>query len=139
MTRALFQRIDENVFKLVQEKHQYSTEELQAMWQDDERGEYIQLSDDGSARYIAHGSAREEIVPPTTKRTMSRFVGGDPTKQPVSVQVDAEHGPEAEHQKFQMIDAWCKKHSYWPNIWYVNERGNIELVSRKGDFLGGLV
>lgn len=135
MTKALFQRIDENVFKLVQEKHQHSTEELQAMWQEDERGEYIQLSDDGSARYIAHGSAIEEIVPPTTKRTTSRFVGGPQA----SVQVDAEHGPDAEGQKFRMIDEWCTKHSYWPNIWYVNERGNIELVSRKGDFLGGLV
>lgn len=135
--KTLFQRIDENVFKLSEDK--YSTEELQAMWQDDEHGEYIQLSDDGAARYIAHGKAMEEIVPPIGKRTTSQFVGGDPTTHPVSQQVPAEAGAGAERQKFQMIDAWCKQHGFWPNIWYVNERGNIELISKTGKFLGGLV
>jgi len=123
----------------LEEKKQYSTEELQAIWDDDEYGEYIQLTDDGAARYIAHGMAREEIVPPTSKREMCRLVGGDPRKRPITQDVPAEV-PDAEHQKFRMIRQWCQQKNFWPNIWHVNERGNIELVDpRTGDFLGGLV
>lgn len=106
---AKFQRISENIFKL-QEADKYSTEELQAMWEDDENGEYIQVSDDGSARYVAHGRAMEEIAPKGT---------GD--------------------WKYRLINQWFNTHGIFLNIWYVNERGNIELVSRSGKFLGGLV
>ena len=139
MKRALFQRINENTFKLVQEKHQYSTEEIQSLWEDDKNGEYIQFADDGSARYIAHGRAMEEIVPSTSKQTMSRFVGGDPRKASVTQDVPAE-APDAERGKLRAVNDWFEKKGIFLNVWYVNERGNVELVdTRTGDFLGGLV
>lgn len=109
------------------------------MWEDDRNGEYVQFADDGSARYIAHGKAMEEIVPPTSKQTMSQFVGGDPRKAPVTRDVPAEQ-PDGERGKLRAVNDWFKQHGVFLNIWYVNERGNIELVDPKtGDFLGGLV
>jgi hypothetical protein len=139
MKRTLFQRIDENVFKLVQERHQYSTEELQAIWEEDKNGEYVQFSDDGSARHIAHGRAMEEIVPPTSRQTMSQFVGGDPRKASITRDVPAE-APDAEKGKLRAVSDWFRENNVSLNIWHVNERGNIELVDpRTGDFLGGLV
>ncbi len=134
-----FQRIDENTFKLM-EVHKYSTEELQTMWDDDKDGEYIQLDDSGRAVYVAHGMAMEEIVPPTNKREIDRFVGGPPDRVSVTQRAPVEYGDESERQMLRMIEEWCKKHNFWPNIWFVNQRGNIELVDRKtGKYLGGLV
>jgi len=103
-----FQRIDENVFKLSEDK--YSTEQLQSMWEDDEHGEYIQINDKYGTWYVAHGQAMEQIAPKDT---------GD--------------------YKFRLINQWITKNGISLNIWYVNERGNIDLVSRSGQFLGGLV
>lgn len=131
MKRPLFQRIDENVFKLSEDK--YSTEELQALWQEDEHGEYIQFADDGSARYIAHGKAMETIVPPTLERTRSSFVKGKVADIPM------EPGQDADRNRLYKVNQWCSEKGFFPNIWYVNERGNIELVSKTGKFLGGLV
>jgi len=105
---AKFQRIDENMFKLAEDK--YSTEQLQSMWEEDEHGEYIQINDKYGTWYVAHGQAMEQIAPKDT---------GD--------------------YKFRLINIWMQDHNYYPNIWYVNERGNVELVSRSGKFLGGLV
>lgn len=35
------------------------------------------------------------------------------------------------------VNAWMKKSNYYPDIYYVNERGNIELVSAEtGKFVG---
>lgn len=136
--KVRFQRIDENIFKLMEDK--YSTEELQAIWGEDKNGEYIQFSDDGSARYIVHGIAVKTIVHPTSQRTMSRFVGGDQRKQSVTQDVPAEEGGDADKQRLALVKQWCGKNGIFPNIWYVNERGNIELVDpRTGQFLGGLV
>lgn len=127
-----------NVKKKLNER-QLPTEELAQIWADDKDGEYIQIDDDGSARYIAHGRAMEEIVPPVSRRTMSRFVGGDPRKVSVTQDVPAEHGKDSHNQMFQQIRAWMKKKGFFPNIWHVNERGNLELYSSSGKPLGGLV
>lgn len=107
--KKTFQRIDENTFKLM-EADKYSPEELQAIWQEDEEGEYIQINDKYGTWYVAHGKAMEQIAPKDT---------GD--------------------YKFRLINMWMAKHGISYNIWYVNERGNVELVSRNGKFLGGLV
>ena len=85
-------------------------EEIASMWEEDEHGEYIQINDKYGTWYVAHGQAMEQIAPPDT---------GD--------------------YKFRLINIWCKQKNFFPNIWYVNERGNVELVSRSGKFLGGLV
>jgi hypothetical protein len=85
-------------------------EEIASMWEDDKDGEYIQINDKYGTWYVAHGRAMEQIAPPDT---------GD--------------------YKFRLINIWCKNKNFYPNIWYVNERGNVELVSRNGKFLGGLV
>lgn len=37
------------------------------------------------------------------------------------------------------IAEWMKASQYWPNIWEVNERGNVELCDTAGNYLGGLV
>jgi hypothetical protein len=105
---ATFQRINENVFKLAEDDIPH--EEIASMWQEDERGEYIQINDKYGTWYVAHGKAIEQIAPPDT---------GD--------------------YKFRLINVWMKNKGFYPNIWYVNERGNVELVSRNGKFLGGLV
>lgn len=105
---AKFQRLNENVFKLVEDH--YSTEEIAAMWEEDRGGEYIHINDDGSTYYVAHGKAMEQIAPSGT---------GD--------------------WKFRLINQWFNKNGVFLNIWYINERGNVELVSKSGKFLGGLV
>lgn len=40
---------------------------------------------------------------------------------------------------FDAIEAWCHREKYWPNIWQANDHGNVELVTLKGESLGGLV
>jgi len=41
---------------------------------------------------------------------------------------------------FAGIRAWMAKRQYWPNVWQINERGNLELLnSSTGKSLGGLV
>ena len=105
---AKFQRINENVFKLAEDDLPH--EEIATMWQDDERGEYIQINDKYGVWYVAHGRAIEQIAPPNT---------GD--------------------WKFRLINQWFNAKGIFLNIWYVNERGNVELVSKSGKFLGGLV
>jgi len=50
----------------------------------------------------------------------------------------AEHDG-AGNPDFPAIQEWCNEHRYWPNIWCVNERGNVELYTFEGEPLGGLV
>ena len=40
---------------------------------------------------------------------------------------------------YPAIRAWCEGAKYWPNIWQVNDHGNVELYDLQGDSLGGLV
>lgn len=40
---------------------------------------------------------------------------------------------------FSSIKIWMAKSKFWPNIWKVNERGNITLFTYDGKELGGLV
>lgn len=87
---------------------QYSAEELESLWQNDKNGEYIQLADDGSVKYIAHQRAVETIAGPKTA------------------------------DSFRLIRTWFKNKGISLNIWHVNERGNIELFSPSGKSLGGL-
>jgi hypothetical protein len=85
-------------------------EEIATMWQEDEQGEYIQINDKYGTWYVAHGRAIEQIAAPNV---------GD--------------------WKFRLINQWFNQKGIFLNIWYVNERGNVELVSKSGKFLGGLV
>lgn len=149
--KLLFEHLGGNTFKLTSpgpsdmvaempRKKQYSAEQLQAIWDDDKDSEYIQFADDGSARYIAHGEVmKPDIVPPTKDRTMSQFTGGDVRLKSIWRDVPSEP-PDADKQRLQLTRAWMDQHKFFPNIWHVNERGNIELVDpRTGNFLGGLV
>jgi len=110
------------------------TKELAELWREDQAGEYIQINDDESAYYIAHGRAIERIAPPLKDQRQSNFVGGDPRRGPVS-----REGHATESQTFKLIRAWMAKNNYSPNIWKVNERGNVELYNHNGKPLGGLV
>lgn len=40
---------------------------------------------------------------------------------------------------FKAIKAWMDKHKFYPNIWHVNDHGNVTLLNRRGQSLGGLV
>lgn len=40
---------------------------------------------------------------------------------------------------FAGIRAWQDAKQYFPNIWQVNDHGNVELFSNNGKALGGLV
>lgn len=35
----------------------------------------------------------------------------------------------------QAARKWMKKNEYWPNIYYVNERGNVDLLDHKGNII----
>ena len=89
---------------------QMSPDELQSTWEDDKQGEYIQINPDDSVVYVAHGSAMEQIAPKGSGRDMFRLIG-----------------------------SWMKAKQYFPNIWQVNDHGNVELYSKSGKPLGGLV
>ena len=102
-----FQRINENTFKLM-EVNEYSAEELEQIWQEDKAGEYIQINDNGTAFYVAHGRAMEQIQP--------------------------QYG-----NLWAGIRAWMKAKNFSPNIWSVNDHGNVTLHSQTGKSLGGLV
>lgn len=38
-----------------------------------------------------------------------------------------------------LIAAWAGREHYWPNVWTVNDHGNVELHDVKGNCYGGLV
>jgi hypothetical protein len=72
----------------------------------------------------------------------------DELRSSVTVQ-DAKRGYSAWHEGDEIaanddwdallkaINAWMKKSNYYPDIYYVNERGNIETVSAEtGKFIG---
>jgi hypothetical protein len=40
---------------------------------------------------------------------------------------------------FAGIRAWCEEHQYWPNVWSVNDHGNVSLYDKRGNYLGGIV
>ena len=86
-----------------------SVEELAEIWQDDKDSEYVQINDDGSAVYVVHGSTMEDIA-------------------------DAE-----DEDVFGTISAWMNRKKFWPNIWSVNDHGNVTLHDKNGNDLGGLV
>jgi hypothetical protein len=105
------------------------TAELAELWREDQAGEYIQINDDESAYYIAHGRAIEQIAPPQGQQTMRRATGiGKFSDEPTD-----------ESQTFRLIRAWMQKNNYSPNIWKVNDHGNVELHDPNGKPLGGLV
>jgi len=90
---------------------QISPEELQSMWEEDKRGEYIQINPDDSVVYVAHGKAMEKIV--AYPSTRGKY-------------------------KFNIIGRWMRKNQFSPNIWQVNDHGNVELYSPSGRAMGGL-
>jgi hypothetical protein len=137
--KILFEHVGGNTFRMAQpqplgmmaqdEAKEHPTEELAAMWEEDKNGEYVQINDDGSAWYVAHGKAMEQIAPPTSQQTNKFAVGiGKHRSQPVD-----------SSKTFNLIRDWFKKSNISLNIWEVNERGNIELYSPSGKGLGGLV
>jgi hypothetical protein len=36
-------------------------------------------------------------------------------------------------------NAWMKRNQYWPNLYYINERGNIDLLDQNGNILASWV
>ena len=50
-----------------------------------------------------------------------------------------EHIPKASGDTFADIRAWMDKKRFWPNIWSVNDHGNVTLHGPDGQDLGGLV
>jgi hypothetical protein len=107
---AKFQRINENVFKLMPEAQAaMSAEEVAATWKDDENGEYIcVLPDENRAYYCAHRKVMEEI-------------------------------PVRYGNIWSGINVWMDAHGFYPNIWSANDHGNLTLWNRRGKPLGGLV
>jgi len=83
---------------------------LSATWEEDKNGEYIQINPDSSVYFVAHGKAMEQIAPKGTGKDMFRRIG-----------------------------SWMKAKGYYPNIWQVNDHGNVELFDKSGRPLGGLV
>ena len=47
--------------------------------------------------------------------------------------------PKVNGETFVGIREWMNKNSFWPNIWSVNDHGNVTLRGHKGQDLGGLV
>jgi hypothetical protein len=88
------------------------TEEIIEAWENDRDFEYIQISDDGGVRYVAHGDWMETIVEPNNELSTEEV--------------------------FKEIRKWQDKHGIYFNIWSVNERGNVELMDNRGNELGGL-
>lgn len=44
-------------------------------------------------------------------------------------------GDDAMEDALDAIDDWMEKHKYYPNIFYVNERGNTDLIDQDGNIL----
>jgi nucleoid DNA-binding protein len=86
-----------------------SHEDIASAWREDQSGEYVQINPDDSVWYVAHGRAKEQIVPKGTGQ-----------------------------QKFPIIKNWMEKNHIFFNIWGVNDHGNVELYNRRGQALGGL-
>jgi hypothetical protein len=86
-----------------------TTEELAETWRDDQSGEYIQLQE-----------YEKRAVYIAHGRFMER--------------IEPKYG-----DIWAGIRAWCKAKQFWPNIWSVNDHGNVELYSHNGTPLGGLV
>lgn len=110
-------------------------EELAEIWRDDKDGEYVQINDDGSAYYVAHGRAMEQIAPPVSQQTQRVFRGGDPRRQDAMSDAPV----DTVENTFRLIRQWMEAKQFWPNVWSVNDHGNIELYTANGKPLGGLV
>lgn len=78
------------------------------LWNEDKDGEYVQINDDGTVVYVAHGRVMERI------------------------QVEREN-------PYPGINAWMEAKSFFPNIWSVNDHGNVTLHDGQGNDLGGVV
>jgi len=90
---------------------QLFVEELLEIWNDDRRGDYVQINDDGSVVEISGGCFVGTILRP---------------------------GPVTD-ETFKLIRAWMEGNKFWPNIWSCNDHGNVTLHDEKGNDLGGLV
>lgn len=90
-------------------------EEVVETWNDDKHGEYVQINDDGSVVEVAHGCAMKAILTADVANSMPDF------------------------QKWAAIRAWMEESQYWPNIWSVNDHGNVTLHDKDGNVLGGIV
>jgi hypothetical protein len=85
-------------------------EELQEVWSDDQNGEYIQINSNDEVWYVSGGVGKEMI--PT----------GNSDDEP-----------------WTSIRVWMDEEGWYPNIWMVNDHGNVSLYSSDGEYLGGLV
>lgn len=86
-------------------------EEIVEAWEDDKDGDYIQINDDGLVVHVHCGSCMERIC-------------GKNTEWDAAIKA---------------IREWYSKNQYWPNIWQVNDHGNVELYDCDGNAMGGLV
>lgn len=92
-----------------------STKKLAEAWRDDEHGEFIQINPDGSVVETASGRAHKVIL----------------TKQQAN---DLTHA-----EVFAAIRDHMQEEGFFPNIWSVNDHGNVTLYDGDGNDLGGLV
>ena len=90
-------------------KIKLSTEELVEIWREDSAGEYVQVSESENAVAYVAHGRAMEYL---------RAEPGHP---------------------WPAIQAWMGQHKFWPNVWSVNERGNVTLRGEQGEDLGGLV
>jgi len=103
-----------------------------AAWQEDKSsGEYIGINDNGDAYYqgkliVPAKREKEQLHPPYQSKTDSLPAKWKETGRTL--------GPD-----WELIKTWCKEHNYHPNIWSVNDHGNLSLYTVNGKYLGGLV
>jgi len=83
--------------------------DLLSAWREDKDGEYVQINPDDSVWLIRHQRPVFKIA------------------------------PEGTENPYPIIARWMTKGGVILNIWKVNDHGNVELMSRTGKELGGLV
>ena len=94
-------------------RRQLSLEELVEVWDGDRDGEYIQVNQETQEVHsIAHQKSMGQICPPNQW---------------------------SQQWLFRKIREWMDHEGFWPNIWGVNERGNVTLYDKRGRDLGGIV
>lgn len=85
------------------------------------------LGDNGEYEYPSDEELREDAVVITDRR---RGRGYDV----IAGRDEISHGVDWE-VAIRAARAWMERNQYWPNMYYVNERGNLDLLDHKGNIL----
>ena len=86
-----------------------SHEEVVQTWEDDKDGEYILVSSDDRTANYIAHGVQSGVIEP---KFGSIWTG---------------------------IRQWMKSHNFYPNIWSINDHGNLSLWNKNGRYLGGIV